>query len=192
MTETPDWRARRWAATHQRIYDTALELFQQHGFEAVNVGQIARAAEVSVPTFYAHYPSKEHVVMQVPTVGFFTPLFAELPAELSVGARFRQAVSVWLSQWSPEFRQDVLTRWRIIATTPVLRTRAAEFERTTGQVVAGSMPVEPGSQARAADAIKVNAYMSAYTAALLAWGDSDGERKLEELMDEAFDALERP
>ena len=34
VTETPDWRARRWAATHQRIYDTALELFQQHGFES--------------------------------------------------------------------------------------------------------------------------------------------------------------
>jgi hypothetical protein len=40
-------------------------------------------------------------------------------------------------------------------------------------------------------AVVVNAYMSAYTAALLAWADCDGERKLEELMDEAFDALER-
>ena len=36
----------------------------------------------------------------------------------------------------------------------------------------------------------VNAYLSAYTAGLLAWADGNGERKLEELIDEAFDALE--
>ncbi|WP_324275189.1 TetR/AcrR family transcriptional regulator [Blastococcus brunescens] len=66
MTDTLDWRARRWATTHQRIYDTAIALFQELGFDAVNVGQIARGAEVSVPTFYAHYPSKEHLVMQLP------------------------------------------------------------------------------------------------------------------------------
>jgi hypothetical protein len=43
---------------------------------------------------------------------------------------------------------------------------------------------------RPADAIIVNAYMSAYTAGLLAWADCDGERKLEELIEEAFDALQ--
>src|SRR5215213_7726518 len=106
VTETPDWRARRWAATHQRIYDAALELFEEHGFDAVNVGQIARAAEVSVPTFYAHYPSKEHVVMQVPTAEEFSALLAEFPSDLPVSIRFRQTVPLWMSQWSREFRQD--------------------------------------------------------------------------------------
>src|SRR5215211_9484694 len=67
VTDSQDWRTRRWEATHQRIYDIALQLFQEHGFERVNVGQIAGGAGVSVPTFYAHYPSKEHVVMQLPT-----------------------------------------------------------------------------------------------------------------------------
>jgi hypothetical protein len=31
--------------------------------------------------------------------------------------------------------------------------------------------------------------MAAFTAGVLAWADCDGERKLEELIDEAFDAL---
>lgn len=190
MSETPDWRARRWAATHQRIYDTALELFQREGFDAVNVGQIARAADVSVPTFYAHYPSKEHLVMAVPSAEDFGNVLAELPAELPVAVRFRQAVLAWMAQWSAEFRQDALARWRVIATTPSLRTRAAEFERTSGHVVADAMPVEPGAAPRTSDLIVINAYMSAYTAGLLAWADGNGERKLEELMDEAFDALE--
>ena len=36
----------------------------------------------------------------------------------------------------------------------------------------------------------VNAYLSAYTAGLLAWADHNGDRKVEELIEEAFDALE--
>jgi hypothetical protein len=50
---------------------------------------------------------------------------------------------------------------------------------------------EPGRSLPAGDAIVVNAYLSAYTAALLAWADDNGERKLEEHMEEAFDALRR-
>ena len=191
MAETPDWRAQRWAATHQRIYDTALALFQEHGFDAVNVGQIVREAGVSVPTFYAHFPSKEHLIMQLPSTEDFTGLLAEFPADLPVATRFRQALPLWLAQWSPEFRQDALARWRIIASTPSLRTRAAQFERTAGHVVADAMPVEPGAPARSADTIVINAYMSVYTAALLEWADCNGERKLEELVDEAFEALQR-
>jgi AcrR family transcriptional regulator len=189
VTDTGDWRTRRWEATHQKIYDVALELFQEHGFERVSVGQIAAAAGVSVPTFYAHYPSKEHVIMRLPTAHDFAALLAGQPAELPIGERIRRAVPQWLATWTPEFRQDALARWRIIAATPALRTRAAEFERTSANVVSDALPTEPGRTLPPGDAIVVNAYMSAYTAALLAWADRDGEHKLEELMEEAFDAL---
>jgi AcrR family transcriptional regulator len=185
-----DWRSRRWEATHQRIYEVALQLFQQHGFERVSVGQIASAAGVSVPTFYSHYQSKEHVIMSLPTTHEFAALLAGQPAELSLSERIRRAVPQWLGTWTPEFREDALARWRIIAKTPVLRTRAAEFERTSGGVVADALPTEPGGAQRPADAIVINAYMSAYTAGLLAWADCNGEHKLDELIEEAFDALQ--
>ena len=185
-----DWRSRRWEATHQRIYEVALKLFQQHGFEQVNVGQIAAGAEVSVPTFYSHYQSKEHVIMSLPTTHEFATLLAGQPAELLLSERIRRAVPQWLGTWTPEFRDDALARWRIVAATPALRTRAAEFERTSGGVVANALPLEPGGTQRPGDAIVINAYMSAYTAGLLAWADCNGERKLEELIEEAFDALQ--
>jgi AcrR family transcriptional regulator len=191
VTESGDWRSRRWDATHQRIYDVAMELFEVNGFEQVHVGQIAKAAGVSVPTFYAHYASKEHLVMQLPTAHEFAELLAGQPAELPLPRRIRQAVHMWLAHWTPEFRDDALARWRIIAATPSLRTRSAEFERTSGGVVADALPTEPGGTLRPADSIVVNAYMSAYTAALLSWADGNGERKLEELVDEALDALEQ-
>jgi AcrR family transcriptional regulator len=191
VTDTGDWRTRRWEATHQKIYDVALELFQQHGFERVSVGQIATAAGVSVPTFYAHYPSKEHVVMRLPTAHDFAALLAGQPSELPIDERIRRAIPLWLASWTPEFREDALARWRIIAATPSLRNRAAEFERASGGVVADALPTEPGRSLPPSDAIVINAYMSAYTAGLLAWADCNGEHKLEELMEEALDALGR-
>ena len=73
---------------------------------------------------------------------------------------------------------------------PTLRTRAAEFERTT----AGWSPTpspQGGAALGPADQVVVNAYLSAYTLGMLAWADGNGERKLEEVIDEAFDALQR-
>jgi AcrR family transcriptional regulator len=190
VIESPDWRSRRWDATHQRIYDAAMQLFQEHGFERVNVGQIASAAGVSVPTFYAHYPSKEHVVLQLPTAEMIAAVLAAQPAELPVGEKIRRATPLFFAQWEGAERVSLLARWRIIATTPSLRLRAAEFERTTAGLIADALPGEPGGEVRPADSVVINAYLSALTTGLLAWADSNGEHRMEELVDEAFAVLQ--
>jgi AcrR family transcriptional regulator len=191
VSERQDWRARRWEETHQRIYATAMGLFEERGFEQVSVGQIAAGAGVSVPTFYAHYPSKEHLVMQLPTAEEMNALLATQPAGLPVADRIRRAMPVWFASWGPEYRAVHLARWKVIATTPALRTRAAEFERATAGMVADALPDRPGGALSPADQVVVNAYLSAFTLGMLAWADGNGERRLEELVDEAFDALQR-
>jgi AcrR family transcriptional regulator len=191
MSESGGWRSRRWEATHQKIYDAAMRLFQDHGFEQVSVAQIAAEAGVSVPTFYAHYPSKEHIVMQLPTAEEVAAIIAELPADLPFAERLRRGPVQFLAAWTPEFRAAQLVRWRVIAGTPSLRTQAAAFERRTAGFIVDALPPTPGTPLRPAEAVVVNAYMSAYTSALLAWADGNGERKLEELVDEAFDALQQ-
>jgi hypothetical protein len=51
----------------------------------------------------------------------------------------------------------------------------------------------PGDGAtRQADATLINAYLAAFTSALLNWAECDGQRKLEELMDEAFATIRSP
>jgi AcrR family transcriptional regulator len=189
VSDRQDWRARRWEETHRRIYDTAIRLFQEHGFEQVNVGQIAAGAGVSVPTFYAHYPSKEHLVMMVPSAEQMEALLATQPAELPVAERIRRAAPLYFADWTPEFREEQLVRWQIIAQTPSLRTRAAEFERTTAGLVADALPAGSGTTLGPGDQVVVNACLAAYTAGLLAWADGGGERKVEETVDEAFAAL---
>jgi AcrR family transcriptional regulator len=190
VSESEDWRSRRWQATHQNIYDAAIRLFQEHGFEQASVAQIASGAGVSVPTFYAHYPSKEHVVMQLATADDMTALVAALPRGFPLTERLRHAAPIWFSAWGPESMETELVRWRIIAGNPSLRTRAAEFERVTAGLLADALRAERGSALPPADTVVVAAYMAAFTAGVLAWADSNGERKIEELIDEAFNALQ--
>jgi hypothetical protein len=58
-------------------------------------------------------------------------------------------------------------------------------------VLSDALPTAPGGTLPPGDSIVVNAYMAAYTAALLAWADCNGEHKLEELLEASFDALRR-
>ncbi|WP_158550727.1 TetR/AcrR family transcriptional regulator [Geodermatophilus sp. TF02-6] len=185
---SPDHRARRRAQTRRRIYRAALQLFEERGYEKVTTGEIAAAAGVSVPTFYDHFPGKEHLVMALPEPGDVDALLARQPADLPLGERVRRALLTVVGGLEGERRSDVLARWRIVVTTPGLRYRAAEFERTTAQMFLDSLGLG-GSGGSPAAQVVVTAHLAAYTQALLRWAESDGERPLEEVAREVMDAL---
>jgi AcrR family transcriptional regulator len=183
----PHHRARRRAETHRRIYLTAMRLFQEHGYEAVTVGQIAAASQVSVPTFYDHFPSKEHVVLPMPAPGDVERLFAAQDERLPVLERLRQGIVRWLASFQGTERQELLDRWRIVVTTPGLRNRAATFERATAELVIGV--VEAQTRPAAVPDIAVTAILSAYTQILVRWAEGEGRRPLEEIAEEVLAAL---
>ena len=47
--------------TKQKILDKALELFSEQGYDAVSVGQIAKAVGITAPSLYNHFPSKQAI-----------------------------------------------------------------------------------------------------------------------------------
>ncbi|GGR21285.1 TetR/AcrR family transcriptional regulator [Deinococcus ruber] len=55
----PGRRERKKAATRHAIADAALRLFLAHGFDAVNVRDVAEAADVSTTTLFKHFSTKE-------------------------------------------------------------------------------------------------------------------------------------
>jgi AcrR family transcriptional regulator len=58
-------RERQRAATRERLYEAALAEFRRQGFEHASVSEIARAASVSRPSFYAHFPTLDHVLFEL-------------------------------------------------------------------------------------------------------------------------------
>jgi AcrR family transcriptional regulator len=58
-------RERQRAATRERLYEAALAEFRRKGFEHASVSEIARAAGVSRPSFYAHFPTLDHVLFEL-------------------------------------------------------------------------------------------------------------------------------
>ena len=51
-------------ATHARILAAAESLFRQHGFEGASVERVMRAAGLTVGGFYAHFASKDVLVLE--------------------------------------------------------------------------------------------------------------------------------
>ena len=47
--------------TKEKIIKKALELFAKDGYDAVSVGEIAKAVGIKAPSLYSHYPSKQAI-----------------------------------------------------------------------------------------------------------------------------------
>lgn len=47
--------------TKQKIIEKALELFAANGYDAVSVGEIAKAVGIKAPSLYNHFPSKQAI-----------------------------------------------------------------------------------------------------------------------------------
>ncbi|MCA0147012.1 TetR/AcrR family transcriptional regulator [Blastococcus sp. LR1] len=178
---------RRWEATHERIADVALRLFRDEGYGQVSIARIADAAGVSVPTLYAHYPSKEHLVMPPLEPEQIIEMLNDHPPDRPLGTRIRLAAVSALLGFDADQRAQLLTRWRIIAGNPALRLRVGEFDRERAAVVAGFRA--GGGPMRPAELVVAGAHLSALTSGLLRWADGDGRRDLGECLAEAFAAL---
>jgi AcrR family transcriptional regulator len=58
-------RAQQKEATRERVFATALRLFDQRGYEETSVEDIVRASKVARGTFYVHFPTKDDVLIEL-------------------------------------------------------------------------------------------------------------------------------
>ncbi|CAM4303369.1 TetR/AcrR family transcriptional regulator [Nocardiopsis rhodophaea] len=63
MGEQVGLRERKKQRTRWAISSAAVRLFQESGFDQVSVADVAAAAEVSKPTLFAYFPTKEDLVL---------------------------------------------------------------------------------------------------------------------------------
>jgi len=85
VQEIPGLRERKKAKLRQQIIDTAIRLFRKQGYEKTRVDDIVRILEISQPTFFRYFPSKDAVLRDVGQRGFEC-IAERLKSELSTTA----------------------------------------------------------------------------------------------------------
>ena len=78
-------RERKKARLRQQIIDTSIRLFRKGGYENTRVEDIVQVLEISQPTFFRYFPSKDAVLREVGKRGFCC-IQEHLETELSSNA----------------------------------------------------------------------------------------------------------
>lgn len=133
-------RQRQKLARRERILSVAIDLFVEHGFEAVRVVDIAQAAEVSPGTVYNYFPTKEDLVFGG-SAAFEESLIDALtsrPPQMSLVQAFRTFTIQTrgaLDQTDQAPVRTIARHARVIADSPALRLRARQnFDRVADRV----------------------------------------------------------
>jgi AcrR family transcriptional regulator len=86
-------RQRKKARLRQQIIDTSIKLFRKHGYENSRIDDIVRALEISQPTFFRYFPTKDAVLREVGERGYACickRLRSELSSDAGTDERLRR------------------------------------------------------------------------------------------------------
>ena len=88
----PGLRERKKAAMRRRIAAAALELIRERGYEGATIDEIVARVDVSQPTFYKYYASKDAILLEHALVGFGELLAAEFVRPGTIVERLRRCI----------------------------------------------------------------------------------------------------
>ncbi|WP_082097086.1 TetR/AcrR family transcriptional regulator [Demequina gelatinilytica] len=170
-------------ATRARLQSAALDLFEERGYRAVTVEEIAAAAGVSHMTFFRHFPTKERVLLDDP----FDPVIAAAVAAQPTGMPPIERIARGLVSLAPLLDQEPTAQARraiaIAAREPDLQAGMAANTAATERAIveaAATAGDEPAMRIAAA------ACLAAVTAVLLGWATDGSTRTLGELVSTAM------
>jgi AcrR family transcriptional regulator len=91
--EVAGLRERKKVRLRQQIIDTSIRLFRKRGYENTRIDDIVQILEISQPTFFRYFPSKDAVLREVGRRGFVCMkehLETELSSKASTAERLRE------------------------------------------------------------------------------------------------------
>lgn len=161
MSESTGLRTRKKQRTHDAIGDAAVSLFLERGFDRVSVNEIAAAAEVSKPTLFRYFPTKEDLVLhrfadhqgeaarvvrdRAPGTGPMTALHRHFRAGLD---RFDPVTGL-------DDHPEVVAFHRLVFTTPSLAARLTQYQAEDEEALAEALGEGIQARLRAAQALAV-------------------------------------
>lgn len=186
-------RERKKERTRQAIADTAIGMFLSRGFDQVSTADVAAAVEVSKPTLFRYFPTKEDLVVH---------RFADHIGEHARVVRARPAGERPLAAVQRHFREglerrdpvtglcddpQVLAFHRLVFETPALVARLAEIgARDVEELAAAFAEALPGARGARARLIAVQVVAVHQSLARANWGRLAGGRSADDVYSEAL------
>lgn len=138
-------RTRKKERTRRAISEVAIAMFLEHGFDQVGVAEIAAAAEVSKPTLFRYFPSKEDLVLDriADHRGEAAAVVRARPAGRTPLDALHDAFMAGLDAREPTTglcdHPAVLAYHRLVFDTPSLASRVAEYAAADTEALAEAM-----------------------------------------------------
>ncbi|MET0657102.1 MAG: TetR/AcrR family transcriptional regulator [Steroidobacteraceae bacterium] len=185
-------RERRMQKSRRHIAEVAVSLFEQKGFSATTVEEIADAADYSTSTFFRLFPDKEEVIFY-DFGDRFDELkdFFALPDHGDVWAAVRNMFINYAHRWDVEDGELGQRRARLFHDESLLHARylakSKHWEVAMAQLIAADLPKEPNRElfANVIAGAAVSAFAAAWRVRVV-----DEQRTLAECVTTALDQLE--
>jgi AcrR family transcriptional regulator len=152
VIEQTGLRARKKARTHDTIAEAAIALFLARGFDEVSINDVAAAAEVSKPTLFRYFPTKEDLVLH--RFADHQGEAARVVAGRSAGAEpitalhehFRAGLDAFDPVTGLNDHPAVVAFHRLVFGTPSLAGRLTQYALADEEALAATLG--PGIEAR--------------------------------------------
>lgn len=166
MTEPGGLRTLKKERTRQALADIAISLFLARGFEQVSVAEIAAAAEVSKPTLFRYFASKEDLVLHrfADHLGEAARVVAARPAGQPPLTALRQHFLDRLAERDPATglcdHPEVLAFLRLVYETPSLSSHLREFLAADTRALAEALAAAVTGQGELAPRLVATQYVA--------------------------------
>ncbi len=109
---TEGLRQRKKQRTREQIVNAAMGLFDERGYQATTIADIAEAADVAPRTFFSYFPSKEAVVFHTldRDLESLETMLRERPAGEQAFDALRRWIEAMFDQWKAEGEESSLRK----------------------------------------------------------------------------------
>ena len=185
-----DLRERKRQLTLDRIAETGLKLFMEHGYEATTLDAIAAASGISRRTFFHYLKSKEDVLLEHESGKFLHVLRPTLLKQSPKQSPIDAARKTFLALASTYQTKESIIADQILRSIETLRLRKEALLVQMEQVLAEAMyELWPDESRRPALRLAAMMAMGTLRFAKDNWRQEDAARPLTHYIDEAFDLL---
>jgi AcrR family transcriptional regulator len=186
--EQPDLRTRARMQARAEVAQIAFDLFAERGFEATTATDAAAAAGISRASFFRLFSTKEEAVFvaQEAIGESIAAGLAERPAEEQIWTALRLAFRDRVGPLLDDV-DSALARERLTHETAALRAHQLELQARWTEAIEAPVARRLGvKRGDLRSRVIAGAAVSAFDAAVKAWGDAAGKQDLIELIDRSF------